>query len=387
MPAANFELGSRSQAGSECQLQKAADTAAMQREGLRVFEPISTTMRALLKAEAAPGASLMEVPVPEVGPDDVLIRVEAASICGTDLHIYGWDEWAQGRIHPPLIIGHEFAGTVVALGENVRSVPLGQYVAAESHIACGDCYECRHGLSHICKRVEIIGVDRAGAFAEYIAMPAKNVWPTNRRFPPEIATIQEPMGNAVHTALSAPLPGATVTIFGAGPIGLFAVPIARASGAAKIITIEPSLFRLELAERMGSDVMINPKTDNVVHRILEETEGEGADVALEMSGNADAIRQALKSLRHGGYVSLLGLPSRPLELDLSDGVIFKGATVQGISGRRMFETWYQTRGFLESGMDLSPVITHRMPLSQYTAAFELVASGQSGKVVLFPGQD
>jgi threonine 3-dehydrogenase len=232
--------------------------------------------------------------------------------------------------------------------------------------------------------VQIIGVDRPGAFAQYVSIPAANAWPTSRRFPPEIATIQEPIGNAVHTALSAPLAGSTVAVFGAGPIGLFAVPIARASGAKKIITVEPSPYRLRLAERMGSDIVIDPRQENIVHRILEETEGEGADVVLEMSGHPDAIAQGLKALRFGGFVSLLGIPAKPIEIDLADGVIFKGATVQGISGRRMFETWYQTRGFLESGMDLTPIVTHTMPLDDYATAFELVKNGMSGKVVLFP---
>ncbi|GAC1445844.1 MAG: L-threonine 3-dehydrogenase [Chloroflexota bacterium] len=350
----------------------------------RQSEPIPSQMMALLKTGPKPGAELVEVPVPPVGSRDVLVRVAAASICGTDLHIYSWDPWAEGRVKPPIVFGHEFAGDIVTTGSEVHNLSVGTYVAAESHVVCGQCYECTHDLKHICRRVQIIGVDRSGAFAQYISIPEENAWPTNRRFSPEIATIQEPMGNAVHTALVAPIAGSNVAIFGAGPIGLFAVPIARASGAKKIITVEPSPYRLELAQRMGSDVMINPKTDNVVHRILEETEGDGADVVLEMSGNAGAIGQALQCLRYGGHVSLLGIPSRPVELDLADGVIFKGATVRGISGRRMFQTWYQTRGFLESGMDLSPVITHRMPLSNFADAFELVRSGDSGKVVLFP---
>jgi threonine 3-dehydrogenase len=318
------------------------------------------------------------------GPCDVLIKVRAASICGTDLHIYAWDEWAQRRIHPPLIFGHELAGEVVALGSEVSGIPLGLYVAAESHVACGHCYECRTGRQHICQHVKIIGVDMPGAFAEYVTVPMQNAWPTDTRFPPEIATIQEPMGNAVHAALVAPIPGSNVVIFGAGPIGLFAVPIARASGAAKIITVEPSPFRLDLAMKMGSHVGLNPLKHDVVRRIMEETEFNGADVVLEMSGSAQALEQALETLRYGGHLSLLGIPSRPVELDLADGIIFKGATVQGITGRRMFETWFQTRGFLESGMDLSPVITHRMPLDQFEDAFELVRNGMSGKVVMYP---
>jgi threonine 3-dehydrogenase len=347
-------------------------------------QAVPARMQALVKGSASSGAELQEVNVPAVGPDDVLIKVLAASICGTDLHLYEWDEWAQGRVHPPLIFGHEFAGEVVAVGSHVVRTSIGAYVAAESHISCGHCYECYHGLQHICRNVRIIGVDRPGAFAQYISIPEHNTWQTDRRFPPRIATIQEPMGNAVHTALSAPLAGANVVIFGAGPIGLFAVPIARASGAKKVVTVEPSQFRLDLARRLGSDAVVNPVSENVGHRIMEETGGEGADVVLEMSGNATAIGQGLQVLRSGGHMSLLGIPSRPVSLNLADGVIFKGATVQGISGRRMFETWYQTRGFLDSGMDLSAVITHEMPLSEFRSAFELVRNGQSGKVVMYP---
>lgn len=358
-------------------------TAARPAKPGRSVEAVPSTMRALVK-HARPGAELEDVPTPRVGRNDVLIKVLAASICGTDLHIYNWDHWAQHRVVPPIVFGHEFAGRVLDVGDDVITCNPGDFVAAESHIVCGRCYECTHGLSHICRNVQIIGVDRPGAFAQFVSIPENNVWITDERFPPEIATIQEPMGNAVHTALAAPIAGSTVVVFGAGPIGLFAVPIARASGAAKVITVEPSPFRLALAQKMGSHIAIQPDTEPVVERILEETNGEGADVVLEMSGNPDAIRQALSALRFGGYVSLLGIPSRPVEVDLADGIIFKGAHVQGISGRRIWETWYQTRGFLEAGMDLSPVITNQMPLEDYASAFDLVQSGNSGKVVLLP---
>lgn len=365
-------------------MQEAPASEHVAATGFSADATIPETMQALMKTGSWPGAELAEVPVPEPGPQDVLIKVRAASICGTDLHIYSWDPWAQGRVRTPIVFGHEFCGDVVAVGSDVTRVPLGSYVAAESHVNCGECYECRHGMEHICKGVQIIGVDRPGAFAQYISIPETNAWITDRRFPPEIATIQEPMGNAVHTASAVPIPGAVVSIFGAGPIGLFAVPIARAMGAASIITVEPSPYRRGLAETMGSDVVIDPRTEDVVDRILAETGGEGADVLLEMSGNPQAIAQGLTSLRYGGHVSLLGIPSRPLEVDLADGVIFKGAVVHGISGRRIWETWYQTRGFLESGMNLLPIITHDLPLSDFERAFELVASGQSGKVVLRP---
>lgn len=362
-------------------------TAAGRAESEGISAHLPSTMKALVKTRPAPGAELAEVPLPEVGPRDVLVKVRAASICGTDLHIYSWDPWAQSRLRTPLIFGHEFAGDVVAVGPEVTHVQIGSYVAAESHIVCNECYECLHGVLHICRRVQIIGVDRPGAFAQYVAIPEQNAWPTDRRFSPEIATIQEPMGNAVHTTLSAPIAGSTVAIFGAGPIGLFAVPIARASGAKTVVTVEPSAFRRQLAQTIGSHLVVDPNRENVVHRILEQTEGEGADVVLEMSGNAVAITQGLCALRFGGHMCMLGIPSRPVEIDLADGIIFKGATVRGIFGRRIFETWYQTRGFLESGMDLTPIITHQMPLEDFATAFELVKSGNSGKVILYPNRE
>jgi len=341
-------------------------------------------VQALVKSKAAAGLWLEDVPAPEIGINDVLIRVCKTGICGTDLHIYDWDAWAQRTIPVPMVVGHEFVGEIVDLGSNVSDFQVGDLVSGEGHVVCGRCRNCMAGRRHLCAHAIGLGVQRPGAFAEYISIPEQNAWLTDRRFPPEIATIQEPMGNAVHAASVAPLAGAAVAIFGAGPIGLFAVPIARATGAAKIMTVEPSNYRRELAQTMGSDVVIDPRREDVLRRILDETGGEGADVLLEMSGNPQAIAQGLRSLRSGGHVSLLGIPSRPMEVDLADGIIFKGATVRGIAGRRIWETWYQTRGFLESGMDLSPIITHELPLSGFAEAFDLVASGQSGKVMLRP---
>lgn len=366
----------------------AANTSMLSKHssGQRPTESIPTSMKALVKGGPYPGAELRIVPIPTIGPLDVLIEVRATSICGTDVHIYEWDPWAQGRVHPPLVFGHECAGVVVAIGDSVDARVMGQFVAVETHVVCDHCYQCTHGLRHICRNVQIIGVDRQGAFAEYVSVPAANVWPTDPILPPSIATIQEPMGNAVHTALAQPLAGTTVAIFGAGPIGLFTVPIARSCGAAKIFTVEPSPIRRELARVMGSDVVVDPTQDDVVELILDQTHGEGVDVVLEMSGNAGAIGQALQVLRYGGDISLLGIPSRPLEIDLADGVIFKGATIRGISGRRLWETWYQTRGFLQSGLDLAPIITHQLPLEDFASAFELVRTGRSGKVVMYPNE-
>lgn len=348
-------------------------------------ETVPRTMQALVKTEAAPGARMSRVPVPPIGADDVLIHVLAASICGTDLHIYSWDPWAAGRIKTPIVFGHEFCGEIVAVGARADASLLGAYVAVESHVACGHCFECTHDMAHVCRNVQIIGVDRPGAFAEYVSVPARNVWKTDSRFPTRIATIQEPMGNAVHTALAQEIAGNSVAVFGAGPIGLFAVPIVRASGARFVVTVEPSAVRRELARRMGSDLVIDPADGNVVETMRDLFSGEGVDVVLEMSGNPVAIQQALQILRFGGSAALLGIPARPMEVDLADGIIFKGATVRGISGRRIWETWYQTRGFLDSGMDLSPIVTHELPLTEFATAFDLVRTGQSGKVVLYPG--
>lgn len=347
---------------------------------------IPTTMRALVKREAGPGAELQIVPVPSVGPADVLIHVDATSICGTDLHIYRWDDWASHRMHLPLVFGHEFCGTVVQIGSDVTRVTVGDFIAGESHVVCGRCRECRAGQLHICRNLRIIGVDRAGAYAQYISIPEENAWTVPASVPVETATIEEPLGNAVHTVTSMPVSGATVAIFGLGPLGLFAISIARVYGAARIFGIELSPVRIRLAEELGIDVAIDPGTEDVVARLLAETGGEGVDVLLEMSGNETALAQGLASLRPGGSVALLGLPSRPIHVDLADGVIFKGATIKGITGRRIPETWYQTRGLLEAGIDLSAVITHRMPLAEYERAFSLVGSGETGKVILYPNR-
>ncbi|MCG8353464.1 MAG: L-threonine 3-dehydrogenase [Chloroflexales bacterium] len=346
---------------------------------------MNETMLALVKPAAAPGARLERVPVPFVGPNDVLIRVRAATICGTDLHIYRWDPWAQKRMHPPLVFGHEFSGDVVAIGSAVDSVAVGEYVSAESHIVCGRCYACRAGANHVCRNVQIIGVDRAGCFAEYIAMPAANIWKNDPTMPAAIASAQEPFGNAVHTAFATSLTAKRVLITGCGPIGLFTIAIAAAAGAGRIFATDLQLHRLEMGHKMGATDLIDARSD-VVAAILQATEGEGVDVLLEMSGSQGAIEQGFKSLRPGGFAALLGLPESPLmSFDLTNEIVFKGATVYGVFGRKMFETWYQTRGLLQSGkVDISPVISHHMPLEQYEQAFQLMLSGEADKVALYP---
>ena len=340
-------------------------------------------MKAALKVEAAPGATVALVDIPTIGSRDVLVQVKAASICGTDMHIYEWDAWAQSRMHTPRIFGHEFAGEVVEVGHEVVELVPGDFVAAETHITCGHCYQCRTGQAHICRNVQILGVDRDGAFAEYIAIPESVAWKTGKEIDHSVASIQEPFGNAVHATFEGEIAQRTVAVFGCGPIGLWAVGLARIAGASAIFAIEPNHKRLDLAIAMGANYAINPREVDPVQHILEITDGLGVDVVLEMSGHPGAIHQGFKSLRNGGRVSLLGLPADMVELDLANDIIFKGATVLGISGRRIFDTWYRTRRILESGqLDLKRVITHTLPFERIHDAMEIMKSGDCGKIVM-----
>jgi threonine 3-dehydrogenase len=340
-------------------------------------------MRAIRKSRPGAGLEVCDVPKPSFGPADVLIKVHHAGVCGTDLHIAQWDEWAQGRIKPPVVLGHEFAGEVVAVGKDVDEFAPGQLVTAEGHIICGHCRQCRTGNGHICQRTSIIGVDRDGAFTEYIAMPATNVM-TLDGIPTTIGAIMDPIGNAFHTVLTGTeVPGSKVLIVGCGPIGCFAVGIARAAGAVKVIATDVNATRLELARGMGAHVLLNPQTDDVVARVREETGGEGADIVCEMSGHPVALAQAFKAVRLGGRVNLLGLPKGEVALNLSTDLIFKGVTAYGVIGRRMYETWHQMRTFLGSGrLDPMPVVTHRFPLERIDDALAAIASGAAGKVIL-----
>ncbi len=343
-------------------------------------------MRAVVKASAAPGLVVTDVDRPSCGPHDVLIKVHHAGVCGTDLHIADWDEWAQGRIHPPVIVGHEFAGEIVEVGDEVpSSLKTGELVTAEGHIVCGHCRPCRTGNSHICQQTQIIGVDRNGAFAEYIAMPDLNVMPLNG-VPTTIGAIMDPLGNAFHTVITPELIGGTVLVLGCGPIGCFAVGIAMAGGASRVIASDVNPRRLELAKRMGAQVLLNAKSDDVVSRVLEETNGDGADLVCEMSGSPTAVDQAFKAARLGGRVNLLGLPPAAVPVHLSEDVIFRGLTIYGVIGRRMYETWHQMRTFLHSGqLDPQPVITHQFTLEQIDDALEAIRSGEAGKVILEVG--
>jgi threonine 3-dehydrogenase len=325
------------------------------------------------------------VPVPRPGAGEVLVKVSAASVCGTDLHIYNWDPWAQGRIHPPLIPGHEFAGAVAAVGPGVTTVKEGDLVSAEMHVACGKCLQCRTGLAHVCQFVRILGVDANGAFASYAVIPESNIWKLSPAIPPDYASLLDPLGNAVHTVLSGPIAARTVAITGCGAIGLFSIAVAKACGAAKVFAIEVNAHRRSVAARMGADLVLDPTTENVVTRICEATGNTGVDVLLEMSGVQSAMALGFEVLRTGGRASLLGIPSKPVELDFARDIIFKGATVLGINGRKMFETWFQMEALLAANrLDLEPVITHRLRLNQFAEAMKLLQSGEAIKVVLKP---
>jgi len=338
-------------------------------------------MRAIVKDSAAPGLKLMELPPPKIAPGDVLIRVKRVGLCGTDLHIYHWNHWAEGRIHPPLIIGHEFSGIVEEVGPAASGFSPGDKVTAEGHIACGACFQCRTGLAHICRQVKIIGVDIHGAFADLIAMPAGNVWRIDPQISLDVAALHDPLGNAFHTVNSTDVRGKRVLVLGCGPIGLFCVGIARASGAARIIASEVADSRRAMAARMGAHRVVDPSKEPLEEIVREETGGEGADVVLEMSGNVQAVQQALRAARDGGDVSLLGLPNAEVPIDVTRDIIFKGLTLRGIVGRRMYDTWYQMRSFLLAGLfDPTPVITHRFAMNEVETAMKAIASG-AGKVL------
>ena len=340
-------------------------------------------MKALVKRTLEPGFTLADVPIPQIGPTDVLIRVEKAGVCGTDLHIYESDRWARERLRPPLVVGHEFMGTVAAVGDAVRSVRAGERVSAEGHIADLTCYLCRTGEAHICERVSIIGVDRDGAFAEYVAVPEYNVWKLDPAIPDEFAAIFDPLGNAVHTVMAAGVSVKSVAITGVGSIGLMAIPVARAAGASAVYAIDVNPAKLALAQRLGADATFVATQPGLIDEIRTRTNGDGVDVLLEMSGSGAAIDAGLQMVRNGGTAALLGIPSDAVNINLAERIIFKGLTVLGVNGRRMFETWYQTQALVKSGrVDLRPIITHVLPYTQFDRAFELMRAGEAAKIVL-----
>jgi threonine 3-dehydrogenase len=342
-------------------------------------------MKALVKTRPAPGAEIQTVPDPTPGPEDVVLKVRRAAVCGTDLHIYGWDRWSQGRVHPPLVFGHEMVGEVVAKGARAEGVEVGDLVAVETHIADWTCHLCRRGLAHVCENVQIVGVDRPGAYAEFMSIPARNCWPVPPGLSLEEAAALEPLGNAVHTVLAGEIAGCSAAVTGCGPIGLFSIAVAKACGAGPIIASDVNEYRLDLARKIGADVIVNAAREDYVERVRDVTQGRGVDVVLEMSGNPKAIRDGLTGLRNAGRMSLLGLPSASFELDVTNLIIFKGVTVQGILGRKMFETWRQMTDLIASGrLDIKPAITHVLPIDDFANAMNQLKGGSAGKIVLVP---
>ena len=344
-------------------------------------------MHAVRKLAPGPGLVLTDQPDPRPGPHDVIVRVKATSICGTDAHIYNWDPWAESRIHLPLTVGHELCGEVVEVGPSVSLVNVGDYVAAESHLTCGRCFQCRTGQAHVCRNYRILGVDLDGSYAEYVTLPEGVLWKTAPDIPPHLACIQEPLGNAVDAALAEDVTGQTLLITGCGPTGLFAAAVARTAGAATIIASDVSDYRLSLAKQLGVDHTLNVKADTpeaIASAIRDITQGEGVDASLEMSGDPTALHQAFRAVKNGGRVTLFGIPKGPICFDLPNEIIFKGIRVYGVTGRRLFETWYRIAGLFKAGLDVRPVITHTFPLAEFEQGFALLNSGRCGKVVLFP---
>ncbi len=338
-------------------------------------------MKALVKKESAPGIWLEEIPEPKIGPNDVLIKIAKTAICGTDMHIYNWDAWARKTIPVPMAVGHEYCGRVVEVGSEVRGLAVGDRVSGEGHITCGHCRNCRAGRRHLCRNTVGVGVNRPGAFAEYLSIPADNAFKLPDSISDDIASILDPFGNATHTALSFNMVGEDVLITGAGPIGVMAVAIARFVGARHVVITDVNDFRLALAQKMGATRTVNVQRETLDQTMKDLGMQEGFDVGLEMSGNPAAFRDLLRTMHHGGSVALLGIPPEDTAIDWNQ-VIFKGLTLKGIYGREMFETWYKMASLLQSGLDLTPVITHHLPIQEFPEAFSIMGSGRSGKVIL-----
>jgi len=338
-------------------------------------------VKALVKAKAEPGIWMADVARPQIGPNDVLIRMQKTAICGTDMHIYHWDAWAQRNVPVPMAVGHEYVGRIVEMGSEVRGLAIGDRVSGEGHITCGHCRNCRAGRRHLCRNTVGVGVNRPGCFAEYMSLPASNVFELPDVITDEIASILDPLGNATHTALSFNLVGEDVLITGAGPIGVMGVAIARFVGARHVVITDVNPYRLELARQMGASVALDVRTASLDDAMKQLGMEEGFDVGLEMSGNALAFRDMLRTMHHGGNVAMLGIMPKDTGIDW-DQVIFKGLMLKGVYGREMFETWYKMSAMLQSGLNIGPVITHRLPIGRFAEGFEIMASGQSGKVIL-----
>lgn len=338
-------------------------------------------MKALVKKEATRGIWMEDIPEPTIGPNDVLIEISKTAICGTDIHIYNWDAWAQKTIHVPMAVGHEYCGRIVEVGSEVRGLAVGDRVSGEGHITCGYCRNCRAGRRHLCRNTIGVGVDRPGAFAQYLALPAVNAFKLPDSITDDIAAILDPFGNATHTALAFNMVGEDVLITGAGPIGIMAVAIARFVGARHVVITDVNDYRLELAKKMGATRAVNVQRESIEQTMKDLGMQEGFDVGLEMSGNPQALRDLLRTMHHGGSVALLGIPPGETAIDWNQ-VIFKGLTLRGIYGREMFETWYKMASLLQSGLKLDPIITHHFPVQEFEAGFQAMNSGKSGKVIL-----
>lgn len=343
----------------------------------------SGKMKSVVKSKPGPGAEFREVDIPVPGENEVLVKVKVTSICGSDLHIYKWNSWAAEHVKPPQIMGHEVAGEVIELGAGVSSLKVGDFISAETHIPCGYCKQCRTGNMHICKQLKILGVDTNGTFADYVVIPEIVVWKNDPSIPHKFASVQEPLGNAIDTVLSEDVAGKSVAIMGAGPIGMLAVGVARVSGATDIFVTDINDYRLEIARKMGATKVLNPNKTDILSELLDATGGDGVDIVLEMSGNEQALIQGCQILTCGGRLSLLGVFDNPVSLDLNKLIIFKGIRVYGITGRKMFSTWYKAANFLKSKtLDLAPVITHQFKLDEFEKGFELMQKGMCGKIVL-----
>lgn len=346
------------------------------------------TMKAIQKTRPEPGLDLVEVPIPSIQPDEVLLKVEATALCGSDIHFYHWDDFAQKRIQPPIILGHEFCGEIVEIGSEITDYRVGDYVTADSHIVCGKCDMCKMGLQHICQNLKIFGNDVAGSFAQYLPVPETSLWPLSREVSSEIGAIMEPLGGATQAVLIEPVTARSVVIFGDGPIALFAAGVATTSGAKKVYLIGMVPSRLEIARRMGASVTFNINDPiDPVRAILDDTHGVGVDVVVEMAGAPQAVKNAFAVVRKGGRVTTFGLTPKPIEFDLNFAVTLRQVTVRGVAGRHMWDTWKQLDGLLASGrLDPTPVITHRIPLEDCVKGFELMTTGarDTGKIVMFP---
>lgn len=338
-------------------------------------------MKALVKKYARPGLWMDDVPAPEIGVNDVLIKIRKTAICGTDVHIWNWDAWSQKTISVPMTIGHEFVGSIAAFGSNVHDIAIGDIVSGEGHIVCGKCRNCLAGRRHLCKDTKGVGVNRDGVFAEYLCIPVSNVWHADPRIPLDILSIFDPFGNATHTALTFEVLGEDVLITGAGPIGIMATAIAKHAGARYVVTTDINPYRLELAKKMGATVALDAREKSLTEVQKQLGMKEGFDVGLEMSGNGAALRDMLANMCHGGKIALLGIPTQDLAIDWNK-VIFNMLTIQGIYGRQMYETWYLMQSMLLSGLDISPVITHKFHYTEFEKAFEVMRSGNAGKVIM-----